>query len=155
MQKAGFVYIMTTVSNNVLYIGVTSNLPQRVWQHRTKYYPNCFTARYNCIKLVYYYRFDAIGEAIVGEKRLKKRSREFKLALIKNRNPDRRDLWEEINDCATRNSRCETRPHPSYRQDRLSFLVPRHQDDLRECRLKGSSQAMYASKTRSFRGGTT
>jgi len=98
MQKAGFVYIMTTLTNSVLYIGVTSNLSQRVWQHRNKYYPNSFTAKYNCIKLVYYYRFDAIGDAIAGEKRLKDRSRKFKIELIKKRNPDWKDLWEEIND---------------------------------------------------------
>ncbi|PZF71145.1 GIY-YIG nuclease family protein [Taibaiella soli] len=98
MQKAGFVYVMTTLANSVLYIGVTSNLSQRVWQHRTKYYPNCFTAKYNCVKLVYYYRFDSIGDAIAGEKRLKDRHRAFKIDLIKKRNPNWQDLWEEINE---------------------------------------------------------
>lgn len=98
MRKAGYVYIMTSISNTVLYIGVTSDLSTRIYQHRTKFYPNSFTAKYNCIKLVYFYRFDTIQGANDGEKRLKKRSRAFKVALIEKANPNWRDLSSEINE---------------------------------------------------------
>ena len=54
MKKQGYVYIMTNQQNNVLYIGVTSDLKGRVWEHKTKKYPEGFTAKYNCTKLVWY-----------------------------------------------------------------------------------------------------
>ena len=96
MQRGGTVYIMTNSTNRALYIGVTSNLLQRVYQHRTHAMPGSFTDKYNCTKLVWYQFFDRIEDAISEEKRLKTGSRQQKLDLIIESNPEWNDLWEEI-----------------------------------------------------------
>ena len=56
-MKTGFIYIITNKNNSTLYIGVTSNLPQRITDHIEKRYQNSFSARYNLNKLVYYEQF--------------------------------------------------------------------------------------------------
>ena len=91
----GYVYIMSSLNNSTLYVGVTSNLPIRVLQHKQKEYPG-FTSNYNCIKLVYYNRFDSIEEAIAEEKRIKGGSRKKKEVLINSMNPEWKDLYETI-----------------------------------------------------------
>lgn len=68
MQFGGSVYILTNSTHSVLYIGVTSDLYARVSEHKEKKYPDCFTAKYNCNKLVYYETFSRIEEAIAKEK---------------------------------------------------------------------------------------
>lgn len=95
-MKPGFIYIITNRNNTVLYIGVTSNLPQRILQHKTKHYKNSFSARYNLDKLVYYETFQMIGEAIGREKQLKAGNRATKEKLINSINAEWRDLYEEI-----------------------------------------------------------
>ena len=87
---------MTNKNNNVLYIGVTSNLYARVTEHKEKKYPDSFTARYNCCKLVYYESFSRIEEAIIREKRMKKWKREWKIKLINEMNPGWEDLHETV-----------------------------------------------------------
>ena len=67
----GWVYIMCSLNQSTLYAGVTSNIASRVYEHKNKMYPKSFTAKYNCIKLVYYNWFDTILEAIAEEKKLK------------------------------------------------------------------------------------
>jgi len=89
---------MSSPNRGVLYIGVTSNLRKRVWEHRNKAYPDSFTSRYNCVMLVYHTGFYSIEEAISEEKRLKGGSRKSKEALIDSMNPEWRDLWPEIED---------------------------------------------------------
>jgi len=96
MFKGGFVYILTSAGNTVLYVGVTSDLHKRVCQHRHKHYPGSFTARYNCSKLVYYRFFERIEYAIAEEKRIKGGSRKQKIALIESVNADWADLWSEV-----------------------------------------------------------
>jgi len=96
MQKGGAVYIMTNANKTALYIGVTSNLIARIQQHKTKFYPKSFTAKYNIVYLVYYKNFPGIEEAIYEEKRLKAGNREQKLMLINSINPEWKDLWEEL-----------------------------------------------------------
>ena len=96
MKKGGFVYIMTNVVNNVLYTGVTSDLIQRVYKHRTKAITDSFTSRYNCTKLVWYQMCGDIREAILEEKRLKGGNRQQKIDLINSSNPEWKDLWEKI-----------------------------------------------------------
>ena len=91
----GHVYIMSSVNNTTLYTGVSSNLPARVAEHKEKVYPNSFSAKYNCIKLVYYRWFDSIVEAIEEEKRIKGGSRKKKEILINTINPGWKDLYEE------------------------------------------------------------
>jgi putative endonuclease len=94
MKKGGSVYILTDKSNTVLYIGVTSNLLQRLYQHRTGKYPNSFTSRYHCTKLVYHESFPLIVEAIAREKQLKNWHRDWKINLINRFNPEWRELAE-------------------------------------------------------------
>lgn len=69
---------------------------QRIKQHKNKTYPNSFTAKYNLNKLVYFEQFHMIGDAIGREKQLKGGSRDAKIKLIKNMNPDWNDLFFEI-----------------------------------------------------------
>jgi putative endonuclease len=87
-----FVYIMSNQSRN-LYTGVTSNLEQRVWQHKNKVLEG-FTSQYNLTKLVWYEAFNDIGEAIESEKRIKAWRRSKKTALIEKMNPKWEDLAE-------------------------------------------------------------
>jgi putative endonuclease len=88
----GFVYIMTNDNNTVLYTGVTSELTERVKEHKEKAHSGSFTARYNVRKLVYYELFEGIGQAIKREKQIKAGSRKKKMDLITRRNPEWRDL---------------------------------------------------------------
>ncbi|MBK6635022.1 MAG: GIY-YIG nuclease family protein [Chitinophagaceae bacterium] len=96
MEYGGCVYIITNFHNTVLYIGVTSNLPNRIYQHRTKEFKTSFTARYNCDKLVWYECFSRIEDAIAREKQLKAGNRKRKEDLIHAMNPHWNDLWEEV-----------------------------------------------------------
>jgi len=96
MAKGGFVYIISNKSFYVLYTGVTSDLVARIQQHKEKFYPNSFSARYNCTFLVYYEFFPTIEEAIAEEKRIKGGSRKQKTDLITEMNPGWEDLWEKI-----------------------------------------------------------
>jgi len=96
MRSSGSVYIMSSVSRRVLYTGVTSDLPGRVWEHKNKVYPDSFTAKYNCVCLVYYKHFDDIVDAIAEEKRIKGYVRKYKEQLINSMNPDWADLYGSI-----------------------------------------------------------
>jgi putative endonuclease len=95
MEKRGYVYILVSGRNGTLYIGVTSNLVQRVWQHKSVNIEG-FTKRYGVDQLVYYEAFDDITDAIAREKTLKKWRRRWKLELIEASNPEWRDLYDEI-----------------------------------------------------------
>ncbi|MNK58857.1 GIY-YIG nuclease superfamily protein [compost metagenome] len=95
MERGGCVYIMTNVFNTVFYIGVTSNLFSRVTEHKEQLYPNSFTAKYNCNKLVYSCFYTTITEAIAEEKRIKKWNRDWKINLIIKDNPHFKDLYSE------------------------------------------------------------
>ena len=91
MKKTCAVYIMTNYSQSSLYIGVTSNLQKRVWEHKNKVVVG-FTEKYNINKLVYYELTDSIETAINREKQLKRWHRDWKINLIKEMNPEFRDL---------------------------------------------------------------
>ena len=82
MQRGGYVYIMASPNKGVLYTGVTSSLYKRVYEHRHHFHPTGFTAKYNCIALVYYQGFDRIEEAIDEEKRIKAGRRKQKEKLL-------------------------------------------------------------------------
>ena len=96
MERGGFAYITTTKKNTVLYTGSTSNLSNRIYQHKSKEFPGSFTARYNVDKLVYYEYFDFIVEAIAREKQIKSWKRDKKIVLINKFNPEWKDLFEEV-----------------------------------------------------------
>ncbi len=87
------VYFLTNPSNTVIYIGVTSNLKLRMYQHKTKFYKG-FASKYNCIKLVYFEEFDDIRMAIEREKQLKAGNRKRKEDLINQNNSEWNDLSE-------------------------------------------------------------
>jgi len=84
---------MTNAHNTVLYIGVTSNLEKRVWEHKNGNDKGSFAYRYNCNKLVYYEMFGDIRHAIAREKQLKNWKRAWKNALVVNENPN----WIDLN----------------------------------------------------------
>ena len=79
-----------------MYTGVTSTLGARVTKHKENYYPNGFTAKYNCKKIVYYKWFDTIIEAIAEEKRIKGGSRKKKEILINSMNPEWKDMYDQV-----------------------------------------------------------
>jgi putative endonuclease len=87
MMKPAFIYIITNKYQTVVYTGVTSNLPQRIMDHKEKRNPNSFSARYSLNVLVYYEQFQWIGDAIAREKQIKAGSRETKNNLIRSMNP--------------------------------------------------------------------
>ena len=95
MNKTFCVYIVANRRNGALYIGVTSDLPRRIGQHKQKEVAG-FTAKYGVDKLVYYETCESAESAIQREKQLKTWSRSWKLRLIEEKNPDWRDLYEEI-----------------------------------------------------------
>ena len=95
MERGGCVYIITNAINNVYYIGVTSDLYARVFEHKNKIYLNSFTAKYNCNKLVWFEMLPTITEAIGREKQLKKWNRQWKINLIEKTNPDWINLFNE------------------------------------------------------------
>ncbi len=93
MQPA--VYILASGINGTLYIGVTSNLVQRVYQHRMGLVDG-FSKKYNVKMLVWYEQGDSMEAVIRREKALKKWSRQWKLDLIETQNPEWCDLWTQI-----------------------------------------------------------
>jgi len=94
MQNGGFIYIITNKNKTTIYIGVTSNLINRLEQHKTKYYSDSFSAKYNLTQLIYYEKFNSITDAIIREKEIKHWSRKKKELLIATTNPNWLDLYE-------------------------------------------------------------
>ena len=99
MARVYFVYILQSVSRRVLYIGVTSDLSRRMFQHK-KHVFDGFAAKYKCERLVYFERWGLVHDAIRREKQLKGWRREKKEWLITQLNPHWKDLskewWEEL-----------------------------------------------------------
>jgi len=94
-MKQPAIYIMASGRNGTLYVGVTSNLSQRVFQHREGLTPG-FTTRYGCKTLVYYELYEDMDAAIAREKALKGGSRRKKLLMIERLNPQWRDLYPDF-----------------------------------------------------------
>lgn len=95
-MKSGYVYILTNKPDGVLYIGVTSQLGQRMEQHRSRSVAG-FSKTYNCERLVWYEWFADIQDARLFEGRMKKWNRDWKVKRIVERNPDWRDLIDDLN----------------------------------------------------------
>ena len=89
------IYILTNSSNSTLYVGVTSNLPVRVTQHKEKLVDS-FSQKYNLSKLVYYEQFQTMYDAISREKQLKNWRRAWKNELIEKLNPNWDDLSADL-----------------------------------------------------------
>ena len=96
MERGGYIYILTNKNHTVLYTGVTSNLANRLHEHRTGLYKTSFTFKYNVKELVYYEGFTNIEQAIFREKQIKAGSRQKKLDLINGFNPEWKDLSNTI-----------------------------------------------------------
>ena len=94
-MRGGWVYIMTNKPNGILYLGVTSNISQRAWQHREGAMEG-FTKRYGLKRLVYIEFYEEISAAIQREHNMKHWSRAWKVRLILDTNPDWRDLYETL-----------------------------------------------------------
>lgn len=96
MLASAYVYILTNMTRTTLYVGVTNDLPTRLWEHRTKQSPTSFTARYNLSILVYYEGFTWMSNAIKREKYIKGKTRKWKEELINSKNPVWRDLTDDV-----------------------------------------------------------
>jgi putative endonuclease len=95
-ERTYWVYLMASRRNGTLYIGVTNNLAQRAWQHRTGIGSE-FVAKYGVTRLVWYESYADVNEAIKREKQLKKWERRWKLELIEKMNPEWEDLYLKLN----------------------------------------------------------
>ncbi|TCK59529.1 GIY-YIG nuclease family protein [Seleniivibrio woodruffii] len=94
-MREGYVYILSNKNNDVLYVGVTSDIVKRIWEHKNKV-TDGFTSRYNVTKLVYYECYNDIETAIVREKQIKGGSRKKKIDLVESVNKDWIDLYPDI-----------------------------------------------------------
>ena len=95
VMQPSYVYILASQRNGTLYVGATTDLIKRTWEHKNNFIPG-FTAKYNVHMLVYYEMHDFYIEAAHREKRFKNWPRQWKLNLIEKLNPQWRDLYEEI-----------------------------------------------------------
>ena len=96
MYNTYYTYIMSSLNNTTIYVGVTNDLERRVSEHKSGLIPG-FTQKYNCKKLVYFESFSDIEQAIAREKQLKGWVRKKKDALIDSMNQERKDLAAEWN----------------------------------------------------------
>ncbi len=94
-ERIPCVYILTNKPQGVLYIGVTTCLTQRVWQHKHKFVDG-FSKKYNLNNLVWYETYGSIDAAIAREKQLKKWNRDWKIQLIESSNPEWKDLYSDV-----------------------------------------------------------
>ena len=94
-MKSPCVYILANKPKGTLYIGVTSNLTQRVWQHKNDFVDG-FTERYGVHRVVWYEVHETMESAITREKALKKWNRAWKIELIEKTNPNWTDLYDEV-----------------------------------------------------------
>jgi len=90
-----YVYIMASKRNGTLYIGVTNNLLKRVYEHKNDLVDG-FTKKYGVHRLVYYEQTEDVNSAIQREKQLKTWQRQWKIDLIMQKNPDWKDLYDEL-----------------------------------------------------------
>jgi len=94
-QHNYYIYILTNYNNKVMYVGMTNNLERRIYEHRKSLIEG-FTKNYNLSKLVYYEHSFDVKAAIEREKQIKKWRRQKKSSLVENKNPEWRDLYEDI-----------------------------------------------------------
>jgi len=95
MQKQPCVYILASQRNGTLYVGVTSDLVKRIWEHKNDV-SDGFTKKYNVHLLAYFEQCEDMTAAITSEKQIKKWNRVWKIELIESFNPEWRDLWADI-----------------------------------------------------------
>ncbi len=96
MAPVAYVYILTNKHHTVVYVGMTTDLRTRLWEHQQKVNPKSFSARYNVFTPVFYQSFSTEEDAIERERFIKGKNRKWKEDLIQTTNPHWRDLTEEI-----------------------------------------------------------
>jgi putative endonuclease len=94
-MASGFCYIMTNRPRGVLYVGVTSNLPRRAYEHRMGLLDG-FTSRYGLTRLVHYEQYALIVDAVQREKTIKRWMRAWKIELVEKENPRWVDLYDQL-----------------------------------------------------------
>jgi putative endonuclease len=92
---AAYVYLLASKRNGTLYVGVTTAIAKRIWEHKHKVVDG-FTKKYNVALLVWYEVHEDVRSARLREKQLKAWRRQWKLELIEEMNPEWRDLYEDI-----------------------------------------------------------
>jgi putative endonuclease len=97
-MKQPAVYILASKRNGTLYIGVTSNLIKRIWEHKNALIEG-FTKKYRVHQLVYFELHENMPSAIAREKQIKKWNRDWKIEIIEKENPEWEDLWPRILGC--------------------------------------------------------
>ena len=144
MPKHPCIYILASKRNGTLYIGVTSNLIARVWQHR-KHLVDGFSAKYDVTHLVWYEQHETMESAILREKRLKKWRRSWKVELVESVNPSWRDLWPDIVGLEPTSSSppepSSPHPGPSSPRKRGSTPVTTETTMSLDSRVRGSDEA--------------
>jgi len=95
MERTYYVYVLASRRNGTLYVGMTSDLVKRVWEHKSKQVEG-FTKQHRVDRLVYYEAYDDACDATTRERQMKKWRREWKVALVEKENPGWLDLYEEI-----------------------------------------------------------
>ena len=96
MEKKGYTYILFNKRNGTLYVGMTSDLKRRVYEHKNRIHPDSFSAKYSVDKLGYFEEFALVTDAIAREKQIKAGSRAKKLQLIESFNPEWKDLYDTL-----------------------------------------------------------
>ena len=94
-EKVYYIYILASKRNGILYIGVTSDLIKRVYEHKSNFVDG-FTRKYNIHNLVYYESTEDVDGAIIREKQLKKWNRSWKIELIEKNNSEWKDLYPDL-----------------------------------------------------------
>ncbi|TKB52038.1 GIY-YIG nuclease family protein [Ferrimonas aestuarii] len=95
MERTPCVYMLSNHRNGTLYVGVTSNLHQRIWQHNNQFVDS-FSKQHNLKLLVYFEAHQEMADALLCERQLKNWRRAWKIELIEASNPYWRDLWDDI-----------------------------------------------------------
>jgi putative endonuclease len=95
LSEAAYVYVLASEPYGTLYVGVTSDLMRRVWEHKNGYVEGC-TKRYGVERLVWFEQHESIVEAIAREKRIKRWHRDWKVNLVQAMNPRWDDLYDEL-----------------------------------------------------------
>lgn len=94
-MKQPVTHIITNKAKGVLYIGVTSHLQKRIWEHKEKFEEG-FSKKYNCHQLVYFETHETMEDSILREKQLKAWKRDWKIRLIEEHNPNWCDMYEDV-----------------------------------------------------------
>lgn len=95
MEKTFWVYMLASGFNGTLYLGITSDLQKRIWEHKNNVVEG-FTKKYNVHDLVWFERHETAEAAITREKQMKEWRREWKISRIREMNPEWKDLYSEI-----------------------------------------------------------